>query len=93
MGIEDNPRPNHKLQRCCGNCKFFLSAKSLLKKGVCILPEGPKISKNPNRELKGRLKEFAPTHVYCYCDNHQWKAPGYIKSSIVYSGVDENEIG
>ena len=91
MGIQDNPRPNHQLSRCCGNCKFFLSTQTGTKQGRCILPEGPKLVKNINRlkELKSaaKMSTFAKTHPYCICDNHQWRSSGYIKRSTVWAGV------
>ena len=93
MSIESNPRPNHKMTRCCGNCKFFLSSTSENKYGRCILPDGPKMAQNPNKELKGRMDEFAPTYAQCYCDNHQWKPKGYLRRAIKYAGVSANEVG
>lgn len=92
MDVKQNPRPHHRFTRCCGNCKFFLREAPTYKFGVCILPEGPKMAKNPNKELKGRLDEFDPTYVYCVCDNHQWKPKGYFRKAIKYAKVSPNDL-
>lgn len=90
MDVISNPRPNHKLTRCCGNCKFFYRTSNIVKKGKCTLPEGPKLEPS---DIRDQADNFDPTHAYCYCDNHQWRGRGYLRDAIEYSGVNENEIG
>jgi len=92
MDTDTNPRPNHKITRCCGNCRFFLNKTSNDKYGVCILPDGPKMAQNPNKELKDKLDQFDPTYSQCYCDNHQWKPKGYLRRAMKYAKVSPNEI-
>jgi len=89
MDVELNPRPNHKLQRCCGNCKYYRARLTTTKKGRCTLPEGPKMVQ---AELVATpLEKFAKTHTHCYCDNHQWKGRAALRDGLVYAGVDSNE--
>ena len=93
MDVTENPRPNHRLIRCCGTCKFFLKKSPSIKKGRCILPDGPKMTSNPGRDLKDKIDTFAPTYVCCCCDNHQWRQRGYLKEGIKYAGVKSNVSG
>lgn len=92
MDIEKNPRPNHRITRCCGNCRFFLNNVSHNKEGRCILPEGPKLSNNPNKDFKNQLEKFDKTHAYCTCDNHQWKHISWLRRSLEYAGVKLSDI-
>ncbi len=92
MDIQSNPRPNHRLNRCCGNCKFFLVKIAPAKKGACILPDGPKTKGDPNRVLRPRYDEFDPTFINCVCDNHIWKRKGYLKSGADHAGVSLDDI-
>jgi len=92
LDIKKNPRPNHKITRCCGTCKFFVQNHNYGKNGACALPDGPKLTNNPSKDLKKQVNKLDPTHMYCYCDNHQWRPMGYLRAAIVYSGVDPNEI-
>ncbi len=89
MDVELNPRPNHKLQRCCGVCKYFRAESTITKKGFCVLPDGPKMTRDDL--LKLQLDSFAKTHIHCYCDNHQWRSRAGLVDALKYSGVDGNE--
>lgn len=88
-----NPRPNHRLIRCCGTCKFFLRKVASEKKGKCVLPEGPKIASNFLRHLKDKMDMFDPTYSYCCCDNHQWRKKAYLNWGAKYAGVNINVVG
>ena len=92
MDIKINPRPNHKMTRCCGNCKFFIIKTTTYKYGHCLLPDGVQLSQTPG-ELKKHLYDFSPTHAFCYCANHQWKPKGYVRNILKYAGVKDKEIG
>lgn len=94
MDVEINPRPNFKYSRSCGNCKFFILKTYNGKKGVCILPDGPKLSANPRMTtpgIKENMNKFKKTHVFCVCDNHQWKSRGSLRGGMKWSGVKDIE--
>lgn len=89
--LEANPRPNYKIQRCCGTCRFFYHSSRVIRTprdGYCVLPLGPKLKKTQYIE---HVDEFHASDVYAVCDHHQWKSAGQIKSITERSGARFDE--
>jgi hypothetical protein len=88
MELEQNYRPNFRVSRCCGTCKFFLPKGDLYKKGKCVLPRGINFNR---KEKKERYEELDNTHSYACCDNHQWRTSSIIASVCKETGIPLNE--
>lgn len=82
--LEANPRPNYRIRRGCGNCKWLLTDPIKTNFGYCTLPLGPSLKKT---ELRKHVDEFKETHYLSICENHQWKSKGHIKKLIKRTGV------
>lgn len=69
-------RPNLRVTRCCGNCKFFIAKGNKGFRGYCKYPDPE--SKNLNK-IKGEsrnpedLKTWSRAHMTMLCDLYQLK--------------------
>tara|TARA_Y100000592_G_C5416810_1_gene291063 strand:- start:449 stop:808 length:360 start_codon:yes stop_codon:yes gene_type:complete len=94
----DVVRPNFKVARCCGNCKFYWYYKGNQRRGNCKLPEPnlKKINKSKGESYysKETREDWDKVHITCVCDFHQFRS---IKGSIHqvgdYCGVKFNSDG
>ena len=97
-GDEEKPespeivRPNFKVSRCCGNCKYFWYYKGNQRRGSCKLPDpqAKKINKKEGERYydKKTRKEWDKTHITNVCDLHQFRSfQKSIKMVGEYCGV------
>ena len=71
-------RPNFKVARCCGNCKFFWYYKGNQRRGSCKLPDPnlKKINKSKGESYysKETKEMWDKVHITCVCDYHQLRS-------------------
>jgi len=78
---DENPRPNYRVTRCCGNCKhyFYRGAKS--RRGYCRLPNPKEKAVNKSKGEKYDLEEIKKTwdktHTTALCDEHLFRSKYY----------------
>jgi hypothetical protein len=81
-GEEKKPleRPNFRIIKCCGNCKYAWFKHSNERRGFCRF--GQKHKKAPNRNTPN--PEWAHLHIHatCVCDNHVDKPKGFFKENV-----------
>jgi hypothetical protein len=72
----EDPRPNLRIAKCCGNCKYFWYKKNKQRRGFCRIP-------NPHLKFVAKRlgesydeneirKNWAPAHVTNTCDLHRF---------------------
>ena len=80
-------RPNFKISRCCGNCKYYWYYKGNQRRGNCKLPDPnlKKINKSKGESYysKETREDWDKVHITCVCDYHQFRS---IKGSIQHVG-------
>jgi len=71
-------RPNFRVARCCGNCKYYWYYKGNQRRGNCKLPDpsAKKINKKEGEKYykKTTREEWDKTHVTNVCDLHQFRS-------------------
>tara|TARA_Y100001937_G_C7136124_1_gene340119 strand:+ start:11376 stop:11756 length:381 start_codon:yes stop_codon:yes gene_type:complete len=70
-------RPDFKITKCCGNCKFFWYYKGNQRKGNCKLPDpkAKQINKKKGESYynKKTKEEWDKVHVTNVCGFHQYR--------------------
>ena len=92
---EESPeivRPEFRVARCCGNCKYFWYYKGNQRRGNCKLPEpaAKKINKKEGESYysKSTKEEWDKTHITNVCSLHQFRSfQKSIKMVADYCGV------
>ena len=95
---EEIVRPNFKVTRCCGNCKFYWYYKGNQRRGNCKLPDPgtKKINKSKGEKYytKETRDQWDKVHITNMCDFHQFRSvKGSIHDVGDYCGVKFNADG
>ena len=75
--LEDDPRDNFRIQKSCGNCKYFYTNKgNNSRTGFCQLPnlENSHLGghKRPiDSKVEAAGEGWPPTHALTVCDHHE----------------------
>lgn len=74
-------RPNYRITRSCGNCKYFWYHFAKQRRGFCKLPnpkdKDPKKCFGESFDVERIYAEWHRTHSSCLCDNHVMKPKYY----------------
>ena len=78
---EENSRPNFRVTRCCGNCKYYFYRGAKSRRGYCRLPDIKNRTINKSKGEKYDLNEIKDTwdktHTTALCDNHKFRSKYY----------------
>jgi hypothetical protein len=99
---EKDVRPNLRVTRCCGNCKFYVPKRNRANRGFCKYPDLK--GKSFNRKLgetldyQAALKHWSRAHSTMLCDLYQFAGALYINpikewlsKEILNDGTVKNE--
>ncbi|MBC8409973.1 MAG: hypothetical protein H8E12_14810 [Rhodobacteraceae bacterium] len=92
---EKDLRENHRIVRCCGNCKYYWYFAGNQRKGNCTINDvkarTPIKSKIVKTDKKNR-EIWPTTHVTCVCDKHQMQSRVTSMAKVTdYCGAKFNE--
>lgn len=73
----DEIRPNFRVTKCCGNCKYFWYYKGNQRRGNCKLPNPHEKKINKSKKEAYYKKEtkdlWDKVHITTVCDYHQFR--------------------
>jgi hypothetical protein len=95
-------KTNHRIRRCCGNCKYYWYYAGNQRKGNCTL--GDQTALHPRKTgfvktNKENRTRWPTTHVTCICDEHQFqsrvtsiaKVTDYCGAKFEERGINDDE--